>query len=925
MPRKKIQKGQLRIDDSTDLKKIGIELVRCKKSCSYFISNYIVIQHPTRGKLLFKLWDFQEDVLKSFLNHRFNIILKARQLGISTLIAAYALWLATFHNDKSILCMATKADVAKNIIKKVDVMIKGLPLWLRPELVDDNKFEKTFVNRSSIKAIGTTEESGRSEALSLLILDEAAFIDQRIMETVWGAASHTLSTGGDCIVCSTPNGVGNWFHKTFVDAEARLNEFYPMTLHWSVHPEHTIEWRKQQDLIDPKLAAQECFDGETRIFTKNGYKKIKDIKIGDMVLTHNGRFKRVTKLYNKRSSNLFKIKSFLNDNISYVTKNHPFLCNNKFQEISNINNNELLPIITNNIEYDNEKTILDLYDIIKPKYFKKKLCNDGNSFYINDRKNKVVHNRYISVDYDLGYIIGIYLSEGTCDRLRFWVSHHVNEKETWVKELIKIIQNKFGLKQWQQRFNIEINNGAQTTFCSEILCNTIKMFVDGDLCYNKKLSEFAYKNGNIEFFKGVLDATYIGDATMSCHNYKHLGVTSKDMIYDMKFILHLLGINSCSFRNHYKDNICKGHSLKILNSHKIEINGKITNLINNDKLNQTRYFSYYNSDENYTYSQIIKDDFSEEIDVYNLEIEEDNSYVTEHFIVHNCDVTFVTSGDNVIDLKFLKENYEKHIRKPKYEELLDRGLHIWEPPSIDHNCNYVIVADIATGDGTDYCAAVVLKISEIEKDVIVATYKGKIKTDDFGIVLDQLGRNYHNALLVIENVGVGHSTITKVMELNYPNLYYTPKGESYNYDYINNLADIEKVKFDGKPGFTTSQRTRPAVIGKLINSIMNQTVEFFDRRIITELETFIYKNGRAQARHGYNDDLIMSLAIALWVRDIAYKIKMIQGEKAKAALENYSYVSSSMPIIRSSNYETNPYIIQVREGQMEDISWLFKK
>ena len=233
------------------------EYVRCANDPVYFLKKYSFIQHPIKGKIPFALYDFQEKTVEEFMQHRLSIILKARQLGISTLTAGYSLWMMTFHQDKNILVIATKQEVAKNLVTKVRVMHANLPSWLKQPCVEDNKLSLRYKNGSQIKAVSSGEDSGRSEALSLLILDEAAFIDK--IDTIWAAASQTLSTGGQCIALSTPNGVGNWFHRTWMDAEDRLNDFNFIKLHWTIHPDRGDEWRKEQDsLLGPSLAAQEC-------------------------------------------------------------------------------------------------------------------------------------------------------------------------------------------------------------------------------------------------------------------------------------------------------------------------------------------------------------------------------------------------------------------------------------------------------------------------------------------------------------------------------------------------------------------------------------------------------------------------------------------------------------------------------------------
>ena len=244
---------------SQDLKSIiRSEYIKCAQDPIHFMRKYGFIQHPQRGRILFNLYPFQSKVLNLFQNHDNNIVLKSRQLGISTLVAAYSLWLMTFHKDKNVLCVATKQDTAKNLVTKVKFMWENLPSWLRVGHEERNKLTLRFSNGSQIKAVSAASDAGRSESVTLLIIDEAAFIDQ--IDRIWASAQQTLATGGQSIILSTPNGTGNFFHKTWVRAEEQKNSFLPIRLPWYVHPERTEEWRKNQDeeLGDPRIAAQEC-------------------------------------------------------------------------------------------------------------------------------------------------------------------------------------------------------------------------------------------------------------------------------------------------------------------------------------------------------------------------------------------------------------------------------------------------------------------------------------------------------------------------------------------------------------------------------------------------------------------------------------------------------------------------------------------
>jgi hypothetical protein len=233
------------------------EYKKCATDPVYFMKKYCYIQHRDRGRILFALFKFQEKVLKEFAAHRYNIILKSRQLGISTLTAAFALHLMLFNSDKNIIVIATTQDVAKNLVDIVRFMYDNLPSWLRIEATELNKLNIKLINGSQIKAKSSAGDSARSEASSLLIVDEAAFIED--IERIWGSAQQTLATGGRAIILSTPNGVGNWYHEMWVNAKAKKNGFNTIQLHWSMHPERDQVWRdRQTEQLGIRLAAQEC-------------------------------------------------------------------------------------------------------------------------------------------------------------------------------------------------------------------------------------------------------------------------------------------------------------------------------------------------------------------------------------------------------------------------------------------------------------------------------------------------------------------------------------------------------------------------------------------------------------------------------------------------------------------------------------------
>ena len=146
-----------------------------------------------------------------------------------------------FHKEKNVLVIATQFKTASNLVKKVKAIHKNLPPWMRiAEISIDNRTSFELTNGSQIKASSTSGDAGRSEALSLLVIDEAAHIEG--LDELWTGLYPTLSTGGRCIALSTPNGVGNWFHQACIDAEQEDNDFKLTTLIWNAHPDRDQEW-----------------------------------------------------------------------------------------------------------------------------------------------------------------------------------------------------------------------------------------------------------------------------------------------------------------------------------------------------------------------------------------------------------------------------------------------------------------------------------------------------------------------------------------------------------------------------------------------------------------------------------------------------------------------------------------------------------
>ena len=225
-----------------------IELKRCAQDPIYFIKNYVKIQHPVKGSIPFTLFPYQEEMIHAFLDNRYTIILSSRQTGKSTVSAAYLLWYAIFNEDKTILIASNKNDNAMEMIYRIRYAYENLPDWIKPGVLDDgwNKHEVGFDNKSRIKSTATSDDSGRGGSISLLFLDEFAFVAPNIQDEFWTSISPTLSTGGSCIMSSTPNGDTNLFAQLWRRAQVDPTSFFPVRVKWNEPPGRDEKWKKEE-------------------------------------------------------------------------------------------------------------------------------------------------------------------------------------------------------------------------------------------------------------------------------------------------------------------------------------------------------------------------------------------------------------------------------------------------------------------------------------------------------------------------------------------------------------------------------------------------------------------------------------------------------------------------------------------------------
>jgi hypothetical protein len=223
----------------------------------YFAKKFAYIQHPVKGKLLFEPFEYQERLMKSYHNFRFNINMLPRQTGKTTCAAVYLAWYAMFHPDQTILIAAHKYTGAQEIMQRIRYVYELCPDYIRAGVTSYNKQSIEFENGSRILSQTTTGTTGRGLSISLLYCDEFAFVQPNIADEFWTSISPTLATGGRAIITSTPNSDEDTFATIWKDAEKKFDEygneseigingFHSFTAHWSEHPDRDEEWMKTE-------------------------------------------------------------------------------------------------------------------------------------------------------------------------------------------------------------------------------------------------------------------------------------------------------------------------------------------------------------------------------------------------------------------------------------------------------------------------------------------------------------------------------------------------------------------------------------------------------------------------------------------------------------------------------------------------------
>jgi len=244
----------------------------------YFAKNFLKIQHPVRGSIPFVPYDYQERLIDAYHNNKQCIAMLPRQMGKTTCACAYLLWYTMFVPEAQVLIAAHKYEGAQDIMNRYRFGYENLPDFIRAGVYSYNRNTIEYDNGARIQAVTTTENTGRGKSLSLIYCDEFAFVQPpEKAKEFWTALSPTLSTGGKCIITSTPNSDEDQFALIWTEAQKRFDEFgieqplgtngfHSFFAHWNEHPDRDEAWAQTERAKIGEERFRREFDCEFLIF-----------------------------------------------------------------------------------------------------------------------------------------------------------------------------------------------------------------------------------------------------------------------------------------------------------------------------------------------------------------------------------------------------------------------------------------------------------------------------------------------------------------------------------------------------------------------------------------------------------------------------------------------------------------------------------
>lgn len=818
-------------------------LVRVMKD-PFFFSTFCYVINPVLGMVKFLLYPFQKAVLYQFMLNRFNIILKFRQAGITELISMYCLWLAMYHPNKKINIISIKDTVAKKVLKKIKFMYKNLPSYLQEPIVNGRAGEFgsvstiEFANGSVIESIPTSDQAGRSESLSLLVIDEAAIV--RWASTIWASAFPTLS----CSVGSTP---------LFLRHYEEIKKGYPKPI------TEQIKLRS----ICPKQ------------------KGVLDISsLGYYTLTHTGSWKKILWSQNKGKLETWFVKDNRGKKAGYTPK-HRLFTTHGWKTVEEIIDGNL-NVIQADTKVDKLKSPKNIKAPVKevlkpirefPGYF---ISNLGKVY--SDSTRNGFYELPLRINKD-GYLRvalkkpGVKRETGSISNRgkgkTFQRSVHVLVAEAFLgpkpntKYQVDHINNQRDCNHINNLRYVSISDNVKKSF--EYTLNAALFGIQGSKLPNLlkrgrilEMAEegFSYREIAKEVYPGYKQAHKFVKRILTERGSRvyisKLQVVKK--CYRTIYDIHVEDDNSYISANNYINHNTGGSA--IVNSTPYGVgnffHGTWVDAISGgNTFNPIRlYWQMHPDRDERWYAEM-------------------SAALGPKRTAQEIDGDFLSSGNTVFDLADIKAIEECLFDYPIINTRLKGQYKEFNEP--DQNKEYFIGGDCATGRGTDYSAFTCMDRDGEE----AAVYKGRIPLNKYARLLGDIGEKYNFAKLAPETNDVGMAVTTILQDEGYPNLYFYTKLLRKK-----RHSRPEEEKF---PGWLTTTRNRSVIIENLEKDIRENNVIIKDPFFVQEAYTFIYDGaGRPIARgkhrmntssmdidlegETYSDDSIFGKAITNHIR-----------------------------------------------------------
>lgn len=778
----------------------------------FFFSLFCYVIHPVRGKVRFDLYPFQKSVLYNFIAQRFNIILKFRQAGITELISMYCLWLAMYHPNKKINIISIKDTTAKKVLKKIKFMYKNLPWYLQTPIINGRAGEYgsasmiEFDNGSFIESIPTSSEAGRSESLSLLVIDEAAVV--RWAAQIWAAAFPTLSTGGAAIVNS-------------------------------------------------------CVTGNTKIITDKGLLRIKDIcpkKFGAVdlslvsnlrVLTHKGEWKRIIASVNKGRLETWKVKTKYGNTLK-CTPNHKLYTLNGFMTVKDIieKGEEVILYKTGISEIETPPSIKwpDKEEWVKVKgYDNYQVSNRGQLKFLRAGKWYLKNLRTNKT----GYIRVTLHKDGKSKKFtmaELVLTHFTTQTKLSKDEVIDHI-DCIPTHNWST--NLRVISRKENTRRASLYSYGLKLgtkvgkgFTDIDsLAYVKKgiASGEIERDGITNFIKN--HEVFNSMSMKSARSYisKIISGSRGEQVELSKLTLVK------KFKATIYDITVEDHHSYITYNYK-KRNKKEFNFLNKN----TPYGvgNFYHS----TWVDAIAggNPFNPIRLYWQMHPERDINWYNQMSsalgakrTAQEIDGDFLSSGNTVFDLADIKAIEDCLSDYPVIKKRFNGQYRQFCEPEPDKE--YFIGADVSTGRASDYSSFTCM--DKLGEEQVV--YKGRMAVGAYAKLLGDTGKLFNWAVIAPESNDVGLSVTSKLQDEGYPNLYY--------YQKMLKKKGKSRPEMDKSPGWLTTQKNRSVIIENLEEDIRLDHVIIKDPFFVQEAYTFIYDGlGRpvAMGKHRANNSAV---------------------------------------------------------------------